>query len=57
MLDVPYLMWGWGGAERLYSDVQCIMGNGYMGTPDYPSLVSRQKLMKTLPFHNFAGEF
>ena len=34
----------------LHAEVQCIMGNGHMGTP--PAWTERQRL-KTLPFHKF----
>ena len=40
------------GAWGLYSVVQCIMGNGHMGTP----LVNRQTDMtETSSSHNFIG--
>ena len=35
---------GWG--VSLYSEVQCIMGNGHMGPPSHP--VDRQTPVKTL---------
>ena len=37
------------GVGSLYSEVQCIMGNGHMGPVD------RQTRVKTLPSRNFAG--
>ena len=40
------------GPGGLYSEVQCIMGNGHMGPS---TLVSRQTRLKTLPCHNFVG--
>ena len=43
---------GWG--ESLYSEVQCIMGNGRMGPPSRP--VDRQARVKTLlSGHEVAG--
>ena len=38
-------------AGGLYSEVQCIMGNGHIGTPSNP--VNRQTRTKTLPSRNF----
>ena len=38
----------------LYSEVQCIMGNGYMGTPPVDRMTDKIR-MKTLPSHNFVG--
>ena len=53
-LGVPCLMsWGGLGLRALYSQVQCIMGNGHMGTPCKQA--DRQTWLKTLPSHNFIG--
>ena len=38
----------WGAG--LYSEVQCFMGNGHMGTP-----TDRNTPVKTLPSRNFVG--
>ena len=37
----------------LYGDVQCIMGNGHVGTPP----LDRQTPMKILPSRNFVGRW
>ena len=41
-------------AGGLYSEVQCIMGNGHMGTP-FPLWTDGQAGVKTSPSHNFVG--
>ena len=38
----------------LYSEVQCIMGNGYMGTPPMDRMTNKTRV-KTLPSRNFGG--
>ena len=43
-----------GAWEALYSEFQCIMGNGHMEPPT-PWLTDRQTRMKTLPYRNFVG--
>ena len=43
--------WGLMSGGALYSEVQCITGNDYMGHRLDP--VDRQTYMKTLPSHNF----
>ena len=35
----------------LYSEIQCIIGNGHMGTP-----MDRQIPVKTIPSRNFGGK-
>ena len=40
--------------EALYSEVQCIMGNGLMG-PSPPRRTDRHTRLKTLPSRNFFG--
>ena len=46
-----YLVWR--GLEGvLYSEIQCIMGNGHMGTTPW---TDRQTPMKALLSHNFIG--
>ena len=40
------------GTGALYSEVQCIMGNGHMGPPFSDN---RQTRLKTLPCRNFVN--
>ena len=47
---------GWGQlVGAMYSEFQCIMGNGLMGTPSFGQN-DRQTRLKTLPSRNFVGE-
>ena len=47
--------WGW-GQGALYSEVQTITGNGYMGPPWTEWLTDGQTWLKTLPSRNLVGK-
>ena len=46
---------GSGLQEGLYSDVQCITGNGHMGTLPVDRMTNGQTGLKTLPSRNIVG--